>query len=104
MQNKIYVGNLSYGTKEDGLRSFFGTFGEITEVFIPKDRETGQGRGFAFVTFATQASAQSAVKMDGEELDNRRLKVNIAKEREEGEGGRGGRGGFGGRQGGGQRG
>lgn len=99
MHNKIYVGNLSYGTKEDGLRTFFGSFGDITEVFIPKDRETGQGRGFAFVTFATQASAQAAVKMDGEELDNRRLKVNIAKEREEGGQGGGGRsGGFGGRQ------
>ena len=97
MQNKIYVGNLSYNAEEPDLRDFFSSFGEITEVFIPKDRETGKGRGFAFVTFANQAQAQEAVKSNGTDLGGRPLKVNIAKEREAG----GGSGGGGGRSGGG---
>ena len=84
MQNKIYVGNLSYNIEEQDLRGFFSSFGDITEVFIPKDRETGKGRGFAFVTFENQAQAQEAVKTNGQELAGRALKVNIAKEREEG--------------------
>ena len=91
MQNKIYVGNLSYGVEEQDLRTFFESFGDITEVFIPKDRETGKGRGFAFITFENQAQAQEAVKTNGQELSGRILKVNIAKEREAG--GAGGRGG-----------
>lgn len=101
MQNKIYVGNLSYNVEEQDLREFFASFGEITEVFIPKDRETGKGRGFAFVTFSSQAQAEGAVKANGQELGGRPLKVNIAKEREAGgSGGRSG-GGGGGRSGGG---
>lgn len=90
MQNKIYVGNLSYSIDEQSLREFFAPFGGIVEIFIPKDRETGKGRGFAFVTFENQAQAQEAVKMTGQELSGRTIKVNIAKEREEG-GSRGGR-------------
>lgn len=89
MQNKIYVGNLSYSIEEQNLRDFFASFGAIVEIFIPKDRETGKGRGFAFVTFENQAQAQEAVKTNGQELSGRTIKVNIAKEREEG-GSRGG--------------
>jgi cold-inducible RNA-binding protein len=99
MQNKIYVGNLSYSIEEQSLRDFFSPFGSIAEVFIPKDRETGKGRGFAFVTFENQAQAQEAVKTNGQELSGRNIKVNIAKEREEGGGGRSGGGGGGSRGG-----
>jgi RNA recognition motif-containing protein len=86
MQNKIYVGNLSYTAREQELRDYFSTYGEVTEVFVPKDRETGKGRGFAFVTFASSAQAEDALKADGKELLDRTLKVNIAKERESNDG------------------
>ena len=102
MQNKIYVGNLSFSVQEQDLREFFAPFGNVTEVFVPKDRETGKGRGFAFITFDNQAHAQEALSANGKDLMGRTLKVNIAKEREAtGGGGGGGRGRSGGRPGGG---
>ena len=102
MQNKIYVGNLSYSVTEDNLRELFSNSGQITDVVIPKDRETGKVRGFAFVTFETQAQAQQAVNtLNGQEFQGRTLKINIARERESGGGsgsgrssGGGGRGGY----------
>ena len=98
MQTKIYVGNLSYSVTEHDLRQFYSEFGSISEVIIPQDRETGRVRGFAFVSFESQAEAQNALLTNGKEFMGRTLKVNIAKERETtGGGGRSGGGGFGGR-------
>jgi RNA recognition motif-containing protein len=73
------------------------------------DRETGRPKGFAFVTFATQAAAEKALELNGRDLGGRALKVNVAMERERtgggggrpGGGGGGGRGGYGGGGGGG---
>lgn len=90
MNNKIYVGNLSYSTTDQELRQLFTDAGEISEVFIPQDRETGRARGFAFVTFETQDSAQNATSLDGKEFMGRAIKVNMAKERDsKSSGGRG---------------
>lgn len=79
---KLYVGNLSYSTTEDGLRSAFQEFGDVNDVAVIKDRETGRPRGFGFVTMDNDDEANSAIQaMDGHELDGRNLKVNEAKPR-----------------------
>ena len=92
MQNKIFVGNLSFKTDEQELQAVFGKFGEITEIKIPTDRESGRARGFAFITFESQQAAQEALTMDGKELNERAIRVNMATDKKEG-GDRGGRGG-----------
>lgn len=92
MQNKIYVGNLSYSLDEDALRQAFEEFGEIKETAFPKDRVTGRPRGFAFITFAEPAAAEAALKMDGQELAGRKVVVKFALERKSGSGGNGGGG------------
>jgi RNA recognition motif-containing protein len=106
MGNRLYVGNLSFNTSAETLRECFSELGEVTDVHIVSDRETGRSRGFAFVTMGTSEAAANAIsQMDGATLDGRALRVNEAEERTGGGGGggggRGGRGGFGGGGGGG---
>jgi cold-inducible RNA-binding protein len=82
MSKNLYVGNLSYDTSEDGLRTLFSEYGEITSVNVITDRETGRPRGFAFVEMATEEGAQSAMRaLNGKMVDNREIKVNEAKPR-----------------------
>lgn len=81
MQNKIYVGNLSYSLDEQSLRQSFAEFGEITDVAFPKDRVTGRPRGFAFITFNDAKSAEGALKLDGQEIAGRKVVVKFALER-----------------------
>jgi len=95
---KLYVGNVSNNLDEDALRKEFEKFGQISDVFMPKDKETGQKRGFAFVTFVDTRDAQDAIReMDGKELDGRSLRVNKPQEgpRPAGDRGGGDRGGGG---------
>ncbi len=100
MGNRLYVGNLSFNATKDSVRAAFSAFGEITDVHVVTDRETGQSRGFGFVTMGTAEQAQKAIaEMNGAMLDGRPLKVNEAEERQGGGGG--GRGGGGGGRGGG---
>ena len=97
MDVKLYVGNLSFSTTEDDLRTLFAQAGTVSTVALIKDRETGSSKGFAFVEMSTQAEAESAIKMfNAYNLGNRELKVNIAKPREEPR--RTGGGGYGGRR------
>jgi RNA recognition motif-containing protein len=91
-QNKLYVGNLPYTVNDAQLRDLFAQYGEIQELALVMDRDTGRPKGFAFVTFATQQAAESALSQNGKDLDGRPLKVNMAMERKPS----GGRGGFGG--------
>jgi RNA recognition motif-containing protein len=102
MEVKVYVGNLSYATTEDDLRTLFAQAGTVKSVALIKDRDTGRSKGFAFVEFETQVDAQKAISMfNGQQLGDREINVNLARPREE-RGGRGGRGGGrGGRSGGG---
>jgi RNA recognition motif-containing protein len=94
MNNRLYVGNLSYDTTGDSLRACFAEFGEVTDSHIVTDRETGRARGFAFVTMATAADATKAVAgLNGAMLDGRALRVNVAEERSNGGGSRNSRGG-----------
>ena len=96
MENKLYVGNLSYSTTEDDLQTMFAQAGTVTSVTVIKDRDTGRSKGFAFVEMATQADAQKAISMfNGQQLQERTLTVNQARPRED-RGGRGGGGGGGG--------
>ena len=85
METKLYVGNLSYDTTEAGLRTAFEQSGTVVEVAMIKDRDTGRMKGFAFVTMSSAEEAQKAIQSLNEKmLDDRELKVNIAKPREEG--------------------
>ena len=87
MSKRLYVGNLSYGTTEMSLREAFERLGQVAEVKMMLDRETGRPRGFAFVEMATDADAQRAIaELDGRDLDGRTIKVNPAQERSEGRG------------------
>jgi len=91
---KIYVGNLSYSTTEDAIRDLFAQYGEVEEVHVPTDRDSGRPRGFAFVTMSDSGQAQAAIgALNGTELDGRRLNVNEARPKPGGQGGRGGGGG-----------
>ncbi len=102
MGNRLYVGNLSFSTSRESLEAMFISAGEVREVAMPTDRETGQPRGFAFVTMGDASQAAAAIEQfDGAKLDGRALKVNEAQERPRGGGGGGGFGGGGGRGGGG---
>ena len=83
-QNKIYIGNLFYETTEDSLRQAFTQFGVIDDVVVITDRETGRSRGFAFITFDSQNAAESALSMNGQQLDRHVIKVNIAQEKKRG--------------------
>lgn len=101
---KLYVGNISYGTNKEDLQDLFGQHGDVVDAVIITDRMTGRSRGFGFVTMGTEKEAEAALSLSGFELDGRELQVNVAQERREGGGGGrrggGGRGGFGGGGGG----
>lgn len=75
---KLYVGNLSWGTEEGTLRELFEEYGKVVDCYIPTDRETGQHRGFAFVTMDPEDALRAADETDGYELDGRILRVNEA--------------------------
>ena len=84
METKLYVGNLSYDTTEAGLRAAFEQSGTVVEVAMIKDRDTGRMKGFGFITMGSAEEAQKAIQsLNGKMLDDRELKVNIAKPREE---------------------
>ncbi len=92
---RIYVGNLSFDTTQDELRDLFAQHGEVTDLHVPTDRETGRPRGFAFVEMPDDGQAQAAIDaINGTELGGRTLNVNEARERKGG----GQRGGGGGRR------
>jgi RNA recognition motif-containing protein len=106
MENKLFVGNLSYNTTENDLHDAFAAHGTVLEANLMVDRMSGRPRGFGFVTMSSPDEAQKAIQaMNGAVLDGRNLTVNIARPREErapgGGGGRGPRREYGGGGGGG---
>jgi RNA recognition motif-containing protein len=79
MAKKLYVGNLSYNTTEDGLRNLFSGFGSVASVKIIFDRETGNSKGFAFIEMNSDEEASAAITgVNGREFDGRQLRVNEA--------------------------
>lgn len=82
MAEKVYVGNLSYDTVEDTLRSLFSEFGEVESVNVITDRGTGRPKGFAFVEMATAEGANKAIAaLNGKMVDEREIRVEKAKPR-----------------------
>ena len=87
----IYVGNLSYQTKDEDLRAAFEPFGEVASAAVIKDRFSGEAKGFGFVEMPRQAEAEAAIKaLNGSQLKGRPLTVNMAQPKKEGERGGGG--------------
>jgi len=95
MGNKLYVGNLSFNTTETDLQDYFAQAGPVTEVLLVQDKFTGKSRGFAFVTMANDADAQTAItQLHGKPFEGRTLTVNEARPREDRPPGGGGGGGY----------
>ena len=79
MGRKLFVGNLAYGVTDDDLQQLFSQAGTCESASVVTDRETGQSRGFAFVTMASADDAERARKqLDGTDLKGRRLRVDEA--------------------------
>ncbi|MFT4587795.1 MAG: RNA recognition motif-containing protein [Candidatus Binatia bacterium] len=96
MNNKLYVGNISFNTSDRDLQDAFDEFGTALEVHLVTDRATGRPRGFGFVTMSTEEEAQAAIEgLNGKTIDGRALTVNIARPREDRPPGGGGGGGGG---------
>ena len=88
METKLYVGNLSYSTTEEDIRTLFTQAGSVTSVALIKDRDTGRSKGFAFVEMGAQSDAQKAITMfHAFKMGERELVVNMARPREERSGG-----------------
>ena len=82
MDAKLYVGNLSYDTTEDGLRAKFTEAGTGVSVDVIKDRDTGRSRGFGFVEMENATDAKNAISaLNNSELKGRNIVVNEAKPR-----------------------
>lgn len=102
MNTKMYVGNLPFTATEAEIRRLFADFGNVTDIHLPMDRESGRPRGFAFVTMDTQEAMNAAIKaLHDQPYNGRNLAVNEARPREERPYSGGGGGGGGGRKGGG---
>jgi RNA recognition motif-containing protein len=78
---KLYVGNLSFDSTEEEIKTLFGEFGEVTNVTIIKDRDTGRSRGFGFVEMENADAA--IAQLNGKDFGGRALTVNEARERVE---------------------
>jgi len=90
MENKIYVGSLSYSTTDDGLNAAFSAIGPVLSAVVIKDRETNRSKGFGFVEMENEEDVQKAIDaLDGSELDGRRLRVNKSIPQQKGNFGRG---------------
>jgi len=82
LSSKLYIGNLSFSTTEDELRTVFQRHGSVDSVAVITDRETGRPRGFAFVEMTERSCAEDAIRaLDGTSLGGRSIKVNEARDR-----------------------
>jgi cold-inducible RNA-binding protein len=92
MSTKLFVGGLPWAMDNDRLKEVFAEFGDLEDARVILDRETGRSRGFGFVTYVNDESAEKALALNGQEVDGRRLRIDRAQEKE-----RPARGGGGGR-------
>ena len=84
MGNKLYVGNLAYGVRDEELNAAFSEFGAVQSAKVMMDRETGRSKGFGFVEMANAEVAQAAISgLHGMSVDGRTIVVNLARPREE---------------------
>jgi RNA recognition motif-containing protein len=90
----IFVGNLSFNTNEDELRTLFEPFGQVDRISIMTDRDTGRSRGFGFVEMASNEDGEKAITaLNGSQVGGRTINVNEARPKTERTGGGGGGGG-----------
>jgi RNA recognition motif-containing protein len=88
---KIFVGNFSFSTNEDELRSWFEPFGQVDSASVVTDKFTGRSRGFGFVEMSNDSEAEKAIEgLNGKQVGGRQLNVNEARPKTGGGGGRGG--------------
>jgi RNA recognition motif-containing protein len=88
MEARLYVGNLSYTTTEQGLRELFMQAGNVNSVALIKDPGTQRSKGFAFVEMGSPTEVQKAISIfNGYTLNERQLSVSVARPREERSGG-----------------
>ncbi len=81
----IYIGNLSCNVTKDDLTQLVAEYGTVKSVHLPKDKESGQLRGFAFVEMATDEEESTAIEaLNESEFMGRQIKVNSAKSRKQG--------------------
>jgi RNA recognition motif-containing protein len=105
LTKKVYVGNLSFDATEQQVQDMFAEYGKVESIAMINDRDSGRFRGFCFVEMEDSAANAAINALNGKMVDERDLRVNEAKPREERSGGGGGyRGGGGGNRGGGNRG
>ncbi len=82
MSTNLYVGNLAFSTTTTDLESAFAAYGDVADAQVITDRDTGRSRGFGFVEMGSAEDAQKAISgLDGENIDGRAVKVNVAKPR-----------------------
>ena len=81
--SRIYVGNLPFQSSEQAVTELFSSYGQVDEVAIITDRETGRSRGFCFVEMPNDGEAQEAIEaLNGQEFEGRTLVVNEARPRQ----------------------
>lgn len=91
MNNKLFVGNLSFNLSDSELEELFAEYGTVTSCSVPTDRDTGRKRGFAFIEMGTQAEAEAAIKgLNGRDIGGRQLNVSVSQPKPKGGGGGGG--------------
>ncbi|HYO63769.1 MAG TPA: RNA-binding protein [Pyrinomonadaceae bacterium] len=89
MSMKLYVGNLAFETSGENLREHFTQAGTVESATVVEDRDTGRSRGFGFVEMSSKEEGEAAIaQLDGNDLNGRNLRVNVAKPRESRDGGR----------------
>lgn len=79
--NKIYLGNLIKSLDSSKLEQLFSAYGEIKEISLPTDKKTGEGKGYAFITYAKPEAAARALSKNGDEIEGQAITVEIATER-----------------------
>lgn len=82
MSKRIYIGNLSYTTKEDTLNNYFSSYGNVLSSTIIKDKFTEQSKGFGFIEMEDDSAAQKAIsELNGREIDGRKVRVSFSEEK-----------------------
>jgi RNA recognition motif-containing protein len=90
MNNKLFVGNLSFKISEGELEELFAQYGTVTSCSIPTDRDTGRKRGFAFIEMGSQEECEAAIRgLNGQDVAGRQIAVSIAQPKPKGGGGGG---------------
>lgn len=80
MNNKLFVGGLSWNTTDSMLQDFFATAGTVVSAKVITDKFSGRSKGFGFVEMSSEAEAQEAVaKLNNQSLDGRAIKVDLAR-------------------------